>query len=141
MATRVSNKRHIAKSITWRIVGTLDTMLLAWLVTGNPLVGLKVGGLEMLTKMLLYYFHERMWYSFHFKYSNEQKKKINIKRHVFKTFTWRVIGTMDTMLLGWIISGNPFTGMKIGILEMLTKMLLYFLHERVWYKFDFGIER
>jgi uncharacterized membrane protein len=59
---KIDKKRHILKTITWRIVGTLDTMLLAWLISGNPLVGLKIGGVELFTKMILYYFHERLWY-------------------------------------------------------------------------------
>ena len=62
MKPKLSHKRHIAKTITWRIVGTIDTMLLGWLITGDPMVGIKVGGLELFTKMLLYYFHERAWY-------------------------------------------------------------------------------
>jgi len=57
-----ARKRHIVKTITWRAIGTLDTMALGWLITGDPIVGLKVGGLELFTKMILYYFHERAWY-------------------------------------------------------------------------------
>ncbi len=60
---KINRRRHIAKTITWRIIGTLDTMVLGWLVSGDPVVGLKVGGLELITKMILYYFHERAWYS------------------------------------------------------------------------------
>ena len=51
-----SVKRHVAKTITWRIVGTLDTMVIGWLITGNPVTGLKIGGIEMFTKMILYFF-------------------------------------------------------------------------------------
>lgn len=43
------------------------------------------------------------------------------------------------MILAWIISGNPMTGFKIGAAEVVTKMLLYYLHERTWYKIDFGL--
>ena len=59
---KVSYKRHIAKTITWRIVGTIDTILLSWLITGNLAVGLTIGGVEVITKMILYFAHERMWY-------------------------------------------------------------------------------
>jgi len=59
---KVTRKRHIAKTITWRAIGTLDTMLLAWLFTGNPLTGVKIITAELITKMILYYFHERVWY-------------------------------------------------------------------------------
>ena len=58
----VSYKRHIAKTISWRIVGTLDTILLSWLITGNWKMGLTIGGIEFITKMVLYFFHERAWY-------------------------------------------------------------------------------
>jgi uncharacterized membrane protein len=44
------------------------------------------------------------------------------------------------MLLAWIISGNALTGLKIGFAEVLTKMILYFLHEKVWYRINFGLE-
>ncbi len=61
---KIARKRHIIKTITWRIVGTLDTIILGWLISGNPLVGFKIGGLELITKMVLYYFHERAWYRY-----------------------------------------------------------------------------
>ena len=56
-----SKTRSILKAISWRIVGTLDTMILGWVITGNPLIGLKIGALELITKFVLYYFHERIW--------------------------------------------------------------------------------
>ncbi|MGQ0828063.1 MAG: DUF2061 domain-containing protein [Bacteroidota bacterium] len=67
------------------------------------------------------------------------KKQPAVKRHIAKTITWRIIGTVDTMILGWIVTGNPMTGVKIGGLEVVTKMVLYFLHERLWYKVNFGL--
>ena len=60
----VSRKRHILKTITWRIIGTLDTMILSSLITGNWKWGIAIGGVELVTKMVLYYFHERAWYKF-----------------------------------------------------------------------------
>ena len=57
-----SVKRHVAKTITWRIVGTIDTMIIGWLITGDAMIGLKIGGIEIITKMILYYFHERVWF-------------------------------------------------------------------------------
>lgn len=60
----VSYKRHIVKTISWRIIGTLDTMILSWIVTGSFKIGLAIGGIEVITKMVLYYLHERAWYKF-----------------------------------------------------------------------------
>jgi len=68
-------------------------------------------------------------------------KDPSLKRHVLKTITWRIIGTIDTMILGWIITGNALTGVKIGGMEVVTKMVLYFLHERVWFKINFGLPK
>jgi len=70
-----------------------------------------------------------------------KKKELTYKRHILKTLTWRVVGTIDTMILGWAVSGDPMVGVTIGSFEVVTKMILYFLHERIWYKFDFGIKR
>lgn len=71
-----------------------------------------------------------------------KKTKVNLKRHLLKTLTWRIVGTIDTMLLGWIISGDPKVGIAIGGFEVITKMVLYFIHERVWYKYsDIGLDR
>lgn len=58
----VSYKRHIAKTITWRILGTLDTFILSWIMTGSIKVGAAIGGAEIITKTVLYFFHERAWY-------------------------------------------------------------------------------
>ena len=60
----VSYKRHVLKTVTWRIIGTLDTMIISWIVTGSWQWGLAIGGIEVFTKMILYYFHERAWYKF-----------------------------------------------------------------------------
>ena len=130
-------KRHLAKTITWRIVGTLDTILLAWLISGDPFTGLKIGLAEVVTKMILYYFHERLWFKGEFSRSSSNWN--SRKRHIVKTMSWRIVGTMDTMLLAWIITGSPMTGLKIGLAEVITKMVLYYLHERTWYRVDYGL--
>ncbi len=58
----VQRKRHVAKALSWRFVGTLDTILLSWLITGDALVGISIGFFETISKTILYYFHERAWY-------------------------------------------------------------------------------
>lgn len=69
------------------------------------------------------------------------KTKVTVKRHLLKTITWRIIGTIDTMLIGWFVSGDPLIGLTIGSFEIVTKMILYFIHERMWYKVNFGTKR
>ena len=88
--------------------------------------------------MILYYLHERLWFKVRMgiKANGENSKK----RHLAKTVSWRIVGTIDTMILAWIITGNPVAGLKIGLAEVVTKMILYYLHERTWYKLDYGLE-
>ena len=71
-----------------------------------------------------------------------QKTKVTVKRHLLKTITWRVVGTIDTMLLSGLITGSWEMGLTIGGVEVITKMVLYFLHERVWYRYtNFGVDK
>ena len=53
------SKRHIFKTVSWRLIGTLDTLILSWVITGDFLVGFKISTIEVVSKMVLYYFHER----------------------------------------------------------------------------------
>jgi uncharacterized membrane protein len=131
--TDVSTKRHLAKTITWRIVGTIDTFILGWIITGDWMAGLSIGGAELLTKMVLYYAHERIWFKILF---FKGRSKL---RHILKTITWRFIGTIDTVILSWIITERADIGLTIGGLELITKMILYYLHERMWYRSKFGL--
>jgi uncharacterized membrane protein len=112
-------------------------MLLAWLISGDPMIGLKVGFAEVLTKMFLYYLHERIW--FRVNLTKDGVVLESRKRHIAKTVTWRLIGTIDTMILAWFISGDPMIGLKVGFTEVITKMLLYYFHERVWYRVSYGL--
>ncbi|NKI25649.1 DUF2061 domain-containing protein [Arenibacter sp. 6A1] len=54
-------KRSIVKSISWRFIGTLDTIVISWVVTGTLSVAFSIGAVELFTKMILYFFHERIW--------------------------------------------------------------------------------
>lgn len=66
---------------------------------------------------------------------------VSYKRHIAKTISWRVIGTVDTIILSGIITGSWELGLAIGGIEVVTKMILYFLHERVWYKWiKYGVK-
>jgi uncharacterized membrane protein len=60
----VSHKRHIAKAISYRITGTIVTMLIGWIVTGSVALGAIIGGVEVVLKTYVYYLHERLWYKY-----------------------------------------------------------------------------
>ncbi|APG60283.1 DUF2061 domain-containing protein [Christiangramia salexigens] len=53
--------RSIAKTISWRFVGTIDTICISWYLTGKPQTAFAIGAVELVTKMVLYFWHERLW--------------------------------------------------------------------------------
>jgi uncharacterized membrane protein len=57
----VTRSRSAVKAISWRIIGTADTFLIAWIITKEPVAAGAIASLEVLTKTVLYYFHERGW--------------------------------------------------------------------------------
>jgi uncharacterized membrane protein len=61
-----------------------------------------------------------------------------IYRSVVKTITWRIVGTIDTIVISYFITGSFKMGVAIGSIEIISKMVLYFLHERVWQHVNFG---
>ena len=61
-----------------------------------------------------------------------------VKRSLAKTISWRVIGTLDTLILSWIIIGEVKTAAAIASVEFVSKMILYFFHERAWNNIKWG---
>ena len=56
-----SHPRSFVKAVSWRIVGSIDTFILSWIITGKLRFAFSIAGVETITKILLYYFHERAW--------------------------------------------------------------------------------
>lgn len=56
-----AKRRSVVKAVTWRMIGTLDTFLLSWLITKEPITAGAIASFEVVTKTFLYYFHERGW--------------------------------------------------------------------------------
>ncbi len=64
------------------------------------------------------------------------KKEPNLKfRHLYKTISWRVIATTDTFIISLFITGKVDWAAGIASLEVLTKMVLYYMHERIWFRY------
>jgi uncharacterized membrane protein len=76
--------KSIIKAVSWRIVGTVDTMIISYIITGKVTVALSIGSIEVLTKTILYYFHERLWAHIHrirLNFLNKTNaRKLEIKR-------------------------------------------------------------
>jgi len=66
---------------------------------------------------------------------------VSYKRHLAKTISYRIISTTVGFLIMWSLTGNIKIGAAFGAGELLLKPFLYFLHERVWYKWiKYGID-
>ena len=145
----INKKRHIAKTLTWRIVGTLDTFLISTFLIhyindtnylDSALIGGWISGLEIITKTILYYLHERFWYTINWISSNQI-------RHIIKTISWRLVGAIDTIILVFLvfyfmtgtIKQAPEVAISIFSIEIITKMGLYYIHERIWIKSNWGV--
>jgi len=53
--------RSLAKAVTWRMTGTIDTFLISWLITGQVLLASGIAFTEIMTKIALFWAHERVW--------------------------------------------------------------------------------
>jgi uncharacterized membrane protein len=154
MAPEIRQWRSIAKAVSWRAVGSLDTLLLSYLMITyiGPFFGLEqspgeavkaatyIAITEIVTKILFYYFHERFWAWVQWGASAEGgRRQESLRRTTTKTFTFRTIATLDTIMLAWFFTGSIETALSIGGLEVFTKLTLYFFHERLWARLPFGI--
>lgn len=56
-----TNLRSLSKAITWRVTGTIDTFIISWIITGQALLASGIALTEILTKIILFWAHERIW--------------------------------------------------------------------------------
>ncbi len=62
----------------------------------------------------------------------------NHNRSILKAISWRIFGSIDTILVSLFITQNLKLALSIGFIETFTKMFLYYFHERIWNKTNFG---
>lgn len=138
------------KGVTWRIVGTLDTMMLSYIFTGSIGSALKIGATEVFTKIILFYLHERLWFKIKWGLTRKEtaknlteeelrdydnKDEVWVESHIrslIKGVSWRIVGTLDTIVIATFWTGDYTKALKIGFTEVITKVTLYYFHERIW---------
>lgn len=130
-----SKIRSLIKGISWRCIGTIDTFIVALFYFGDIKLAVPIAGTEVLTKVVLYYLHERGWNFI--KWGRKENEPSHF-RSVTKGISWRFFGTLDTIFISFIISGNPLASIKIGFTEVLTKIIFFYFHERLWAKIKWG---
>lgn len=69
---------------------------------------------------------------------NQDKNSEKPLRSVIKALSWRLIGTIDTLVVSYVITGELLLASSIASIDFLTKLVLYFVHERVWNKITWG---
>ncbi|PDH46178.1 MAG: hypothetical protein CND86_05315 [Bacteroidetes bacterium MED-G21] len=130
--TNESVLRSLLKSFSWRIIAISDTILTVFIVTcilGDCGVknALTIGVLEFLIKFVGYYIHERIWLSIQF------ERRFGVTRTLYKTLSWRAIATVITFIVvGEILNTQDNAALYIAGIEVFTKSLLYYMHERIW---------
>ena len=136
-----SRKRHIAKTFTWRVIATATTFTLTMIFfREDPNATTKatwVAAIETVLKMIIYYYHERIWF-------NTKLKLRSSVRHLLKTITWRFTASLTTFLIAYFIFKEDPNAMEkatgIALVEIILKMLFYYLHERAWHTSKFGLK-
>ena len=130
--TNESVLRSLLKSFSWRIIAISDTILTVLLITcvfGDCSLknALTIGFLEFLIKLVAYFVHERIWLSIQF------ERRFGVTRTIYKTLSWRVLATVVTFIIaGEILNSKDNAALYIAGIEVFTKSLLYYMHERLW---------
>lgn len=138
-----SHLRSFVKAFSWRATGTLDTFILSAFITGNVQHAGTIAASEVLTKVVLYYLHERVWSVVKWGRKSSDDASI-VNRHdsharsLAKAISWRTTGTIDTFVLSFLITGNVHLAGAIAGTEILTKIVLFYLHERAWSMIPWG---
>jgi uncharacterized membrane protein len=122
------------KAVSWRVVGSLDTLVLSYLVTGNLVWAGSIASIETLTKIGLFYVHERLWRRVRW-----QRHSSGHARAIVKGVSWRAVGTADTFFLSWLITGHLGSAASIASFETVTKVALFYVHEQVWTRVGWGL--
>lgn len=130
------------KGVSWRFVATCDTILLAYIYTGSIGNSIKIGGIEVFTKIILFYIHERFWLKIKWGtklvISDVTGKELSQEEHyrsIIKGICWRIVGTLDTITIATFITHDFSQALKIGGTELITKIIFYYFHERAWLYF------
>ena len=136
-----SHERSIVKGISWRIIATTDTFLVVFIITClldqcSVENALKIGVIEFFLKLLIYYTHERVWLQFikSFIFSKQQS--------LLKTISWRLVATTTTFLIsGAVLNEFDEIALFIALLELISKFILYYFHERIWIRIPLGLKK
>lgn len=133
-----SKLRSVLKSLSWRCVAIVDTILIVLIL--SCLFGqcsleqaFSIAALEFGFKFFVYYLHERIW------------QRIDVTHRVakihtlYKTISWRIVATIMTLIIaGSILGDTNVLALAIALTEVVTKTVFYYIHERLWLTLPLG---
>lgn len=76
---REAHSRSFFKAVSWRLLGSIDTFLLSWLFTDDVKAAGAIASTEVITKIVLYYLHERAWSNLHWGFRSQAGSKVPIE--------------------------------------------------------------
>ena len=111
----------LLKGIIWRIIAIFLTIIILYIVGYDPLLGLKIGVLDTVLKLILYYIHDYLW-----RYENSP---------FLKTISWRIISTITIYTLSLLLLNNDYI-LNLILYDMIIKTLAYYIYEKIWLKLN-----
>jgi len=142
---RESHLRSVLKGISWRVLATSTTILIAGMFVGDWGVAAAIGGTEAVSKLFLYYVHERLWqlappgsvtevirHQTRAGTADPVVYRESRLRSVLKAATWRVVASGTTLGIAWGATSDAGVAAGIAGVELVSKLLLYYFHERAW---------
>ena len=138
---KVTKNRSLIKSISYRVIGFVNTFLISFLVINDGVnektikYSLYLALLVLIIKAITYYLHERFWNIFDFGRLNKTASKM---RSILKALTWRIAASTITLISAILITSNLEWTKSIVIYEFINGILIYYVHERIWNRLNWG---
>lgn len=138
-STREAPKRSIVKAVTWRVIGTVTLLTVVFLFTKQPVLAATISVIDLISGIILYYFHERAWnVSDWGRFFKEKTFKETPKRILAKTISWRATATLYLMVIILFLIGQPLISVKVAAVDTLLNIVEYYLHEYGWNQVEWG---
>ena len=116
----------MVKTISWRIIASVLTTAIIYALSRDIVAAVSIVGAEFFTKMAFYWGHEKVWGLI-----NKPEKGSKL-RSLVKTGTWRVVASIDTLILVLLVTKEPLWAGSAALIESIAKTIGYYLHERAW---------
>ena len=121
--------RKFSKTILWSAISSILTLAIVLKITDSWLIAFYVIGFEFIFKPLFYYLHEKLWHI-----SKRSARGIKYKPF-YKTITFCLPASLVTVVILFVLKQNLVDISMIVGLEILSKSMTYYYHERIWDNF------